>query len=97
MRLTWKREPRETGLAAICQGERGFHLNLNGINIGSVSPLYKGFGRDKIGYYWCVGSAPEIKLPYRNTANRRPAYATVEEAKEACKAYVLECLESAKK
>lgn len=93
MRLTWSREPREKGLAAVCQGERGWHLKADGKMIGTVRPHYKGFSREKIGYYWYARS-DELGIPVRNTAGIKH-YATPEEAKEACKKYVLDCIGSA--
>ena len=40
-RLTWSRQPNETGLARVCQSERGKDLKLLGCRIAYVRP----FGR----------------------------------------------------
>lgn len=90
MRLTWSREPRERGLAGVCQGERGKDLKLSGCRIayvrtfGRYHPLY---GRGL--WYW-VASSDKDGIPLRNTCGAPNS--TLEDAQQACEAYVRECL-----
>jgi len=81
-RLTWKKTPRSTGLARVCEGELGYDLRMDGRRIGGAHPHFKG------GYYWAVIGTETIK--HRNTAH--VTVATIEEAKTQCMAYVRECL-----
>ena len=60
-RLTWSRQPNETGLARVCQAERGKDLKYNGKRIAYVRPLCDGFHRKTVGYYW-VARADELKI-----------------------------------
>lgn len=49
----WSKEPRETGLRAITQGERGFHLKKDGEIIARVQPLTGPNSRwDVVGWFW---------------------------------------------
>lgn len=74
MSLRWKRQPKDKGLAGVCQGERGFDLCENGITIGYVRPLFKGLSREKVGYYWYGCSKNTSNVPVE----------TIEEAKSKC-------------
>lgn len=86
MRLTWKREPRETGLASITQGERGYDLNLGGERIGGAYPSYNGWNRhDVVGWMWVAG---DEKHGIEHRSSHLTPVATMEEAKERCIAYV---------
>jgi hypothetical protein len=87
-RLTWKREDRETGLRAVCQGERGYDLRLDGRDLASVSPLREG------GYYWCCSTEEDLGIVHKNTAHAPKA--TIEEAKEECMAYIKAALQKGK-
>lgn len=88
-RWTWKREPRETGLAGVFQSarERGWHLRWNGVRVGHVVATYKGSRYEVAGYYW-YALASELGIPTKNTAYK--PVATVEEAKAACLAWCQE-------
>lgn len=50
----WRREPRERGLAAICQGTRGWDYCESGEVIARVRPLSAGRlnGLNVSGWYW---------------------------------------------
>lgn len=50
----WSRDPRETGLRAVVQGERGFQLKKDGDVIVRVAPIKKGGSSwgEVIGWYW---------------------------------------------
>jgi hypothetical protein len=88
--LRWRREPRATGLAAIAQGERGWELWYGDTRIGTVSIRAKGWGREKLGYYFYAGDE-RFGVPRKNTASE-PPFPDVEDAKAACRAYVEEHL-----
>lgn len=87
-RLTWSQQPSETGLARVMQGERGRILKVNGVKVGTVSPLYRGWERTHVGWYFV---ARGDGVPLRNTCGS-PA-STKEEAVAQCEAYVRACLE----
>lgn len=94
--LRWRRQPRATGLASVCQGERGYELTYGGERVASVAPAYKGWSREREGYYWSALS-DALGVALRNTAGEGLLYETIEEAKEACRAYVREQLEEERK
>lgn len=89
LRITWKKEPNETGLASIGQSPRGYDLRINGEHVGSVRPNRIGFERRWVGWWWYAVS-DKHGITLRNEA--RAPLKTIEEAKDACKAYVLSCL-----
>ena len=91
-RLTWKKTPRSKGLARVCEGELGYDLRMDGIQVGGANPLFAWSSpRTKIGYYWSVRSLGAIK--HKNTADA--PVATMEEAQTQCLAYVRKCLDDA--
>lgn len=71
IKMAWRRQPNETGLRRVGQGERGWELWYGKAErVGSVSPRYRGWGREKEGYYWVARlDLPEITLPLMNTAS----------------------------
>jgi hypothetical protein len=79
--LRWRREPRATGLARVCQGERGYELRRGGVRVGHVSVLYE-FGKysAKLGYYWSA----RIGTDMYNSCSDRPILQSPEEAKAQC-------------
>jgi hypothetical protein len=82
--LRWRRQPNETGLARVCQTERGYDLRMGEEVLAQVRPTYAGFGRQSEGYYWFARSGDW--LPLKNTAST--PVATMEEAKREAEAYV---------
>ena len=87
MRLTWKRQANEQGLARVSQGERGYDLRLASKAIAHVRAI-RSIDRRTMGYYW---SCPETELsPWRNTVAERNTFATIEEAKSDCKMWFQE-------
>lgn len=44
MRVTWRKEPKETGLAGVCQRTQGVILKVDGNDVASVNPIYKNRG-----------------------------------------------------
>jgi hypothetical protein len=77
-RLMWRRQPNETGLAAVCQSPRGKELRNQGKTLG-LARSHGGRLRDRPGYYW-HGGWEEYGVPRRNTASRTPSFPTLEEA-----------------
>lgn len=90
--LRWKRQPSETGLRAVVQGPRGWHLYWGTKRIATVSVLYKGFSRETDGWYF-VAREDDLKVPHRNTCGERGKPASV--ARADCVAYVLAHLRAA--
>ena len=81
MRLRWKLNPRETGLARVVAGPRGSSLrDESGKKYAAVSVL----GRWRDGWFWVAGWDSDV--PYQNTCDA--PCATVEEAKAQALAYV---------
>jgi hypothetical protein len=91
----WRREPHATGLAGICQGERGWQLRYGEEQVGTVAVAYKGGSRsEREGYYWYARS-DELGVPLRSTAAER-AYPDAESARADCLAWVKMHMEVAK-
>ena len=89
LKLTWRKEPNETGLAGVTQSPRGAELRLNGKEVGSVAAIRISFQVYK-GWYWLAGNEPTEELPFtiprRNTCGK--PVDTMEEAKNRCEAFV---------
>lgn len=66
--LRWAREPNETGLRRVCQGPRGWDLYAGKEKIAYVSPRYRGFGREIVGW-WFVARSDEMGVPLCNFAS----------------------------
>ena len=74
-RLTWRRQPDETGLSRVCQSDRGFELRYSGVIVGRVS--FSGTG----GYYfYCFN---------KNSLRDGLKFDSYDIAKAACKEWVL--------
>jgi len=94
MKVTFRKQPNEPGLARVCQGPRGYVVSVDGIAVGNVSPLSRGFGSSVIGWYWVVGTYPKYGIPLTNTY--RSPKPTKEEARDECKAFIREHMEASK-
>lgn len=90
-RITWKKQPSEQGLARVCQDERGKVISVNGQEVGGAFPLYKGLGKEKIGYYWCARKE-EIGITGNNSTIHGKPFETIDEAVAACDTHVRTCL-----
>lgn len=90
MRLTWKKDKPDRGLAGIGRGTpKGSTLNSGGVAYAHVDEVGKSiFDRNKVGWYWSAPSNGDI--PLKNTYSN--PVATEEEAKATAKAYILEYL-----
>ena len=82
VRLTWKRQARESGLRAVGALERGWELRIDGERIGGVSPLTKQWDRDTIGWFWVTPADDVRGIGYMNTCN--VVIKDPEDARNAC-------------
>lgn len=85
-KLTFKKQPSETGLARVCQGPRGAKLFLHEggkrIELASVN-----YSRDPVAWFWSA-PASEWTGEWHNTAASGIYYRTIELAKAGCLAWV---------
>jgi len=73
MAARWKKQPSETGLARVCQTERGLILSDAGHRIITVAPNCTNGGTRAVNWYW-YGME-------RNTYSEKLFFTTKEEAK----------------
>lgn len=66
-RLSWRKEPRPKGLAAVGHGPLGMDLRIGEERVASVRPKYKGWGRQIEGWYW-VAYSDAHGIPTQNTS-----------------------------
>jgi len=85
MKLTWKREPRVTGLRSIGAPPVGSKLHDGNLTYARTYPHGGGMYGAVIGWYWVAGWDSDV--PHKNTCNA--PCATEEEAKDAAKEYVM--------
>ena len=90
MRLTWKRDAKETGLRRIGAGPVGSTLHCGKTKYASVSALGGGMYGPVKGWYWVAGWSSGV--PYKNTCGAPEA--TEDEAKKAAREYVVAHLSS---
>ena len=93
MRVTVRKEPSETGLARVAQTPRGFIISVDGKKIARVGFAY-GFGRLSSGsgdWHW-YGGDEALGIERRNSAADGVHFDTKEAARDACVAYVKDCL-----
>lgn len=84
-RLTWSRQPDNTGLARVAQSPRGAYLKANGNHVGTVSPDLGGpLRRDILGWYFYGMGRNSFNDP-----NRTGIFPTMDEAKVACKVWIV--------
>jgi len=85
--LRWRKQPRERGLASICQTPRGATLRYGDDVAGRVMGTRTKEGT--VRYFWVAGWDRQ-EIPRMNTCGEMVK--SLEEAKAACKAYVVEHL-----
>lgn len=85
MRVTARREPRESGLAGVVQGPRGYIIKADGKDVGRASMRYEGWGRKELGWYFHARLG-DVSI---NTCNDR-LFETAEAARDAAIAWVKE-------
>lgn len=83
-RLSWRKEPNETGLRGVCQAPRGAILKVNGEDVAHV------YAASRNGGFYYVARNNDGTIPLRNTCDRTSR--DLDSAKAACEAYVLACL-----
>lgn len=85
MRLTWKKDARETGLRSIGAAPQGYKLHDGTHIYATVSPLGGSWMGPLLGWYWVAGC--DAPIPHKNTC--KSPCETIEEAKKQAKEYVL--------
>lgn len=88
-RMRWKRDPRETGLAAVGASPRGWTYHDGVEEYAYVSPIGGGWRGPVSGWYWAAASYDE-RVAYKNTYNS--PVATPDKAKRDAQEYVKKCL-----
>ena len=73
-RLTWRRQPNETGLRAVCQTERDYELRFDRVTIAHVARHNGGY------YFYGCG---------KNSLGSGEVFVDVDTAKKACKDWVV--------
>lgn len=89
MKLRWKRQKAQTGLAAVCASPRGYEYHDGEKQYANVSALM-GDRQNIFGWYWVAGW--DSNVPYKNTCDQ--PCATPEEAKAQAVKYVQQHLAS---
>lgn len=84
MKLTWKKEPKETGLRRITAGPSGSKLHDGLKTYATVCALGGGMHCPVKGWYWVSGWSSGI--PHKNTCNE--PVATEKDAKKAARDFV---------
>lgn len=82
MRLTWRREPSETGLARVCQSPRGAILKCDGRDVAHIEACRVGYQRYD-GWYWYTHAEG---LPLHNS--HATPVADIDQAKRECEDFV---------
>lgn len=94
MRITFKKEERQRGLAGVCAGPRGWEIRIDGKDVGSISyisrshrnnPFTRPCSSDPL--YVCIGVSSGC--PHINTCYDQ-LFDTLEEAKAFAKKYIKE-------
>lgn len=88
-KVSARKTPYETGLSRAMQPPRGYTIRFGRIDIGHVYAKSEGFHEWR-GWYWVSPLRPDLGIAYRNTSDA--PLSTKEEARDACLAYVKECL-----
>ena len=92
MRITFKLKARETGLARVCAGPRGYEAKVDGKNVGTVGWHWiAGYGGDR-GFHFAVNA---FGVHYNSSASGE-SFASMDDARDACKARLVLMAESAK-
>jgi hypothetical protein len=84
---------RVTAKRAVSEWPRGFDIRVGGGEVGSANAACRsGMGRSG-GYVWhWYASSKEHGIDWKNSAIADDPFATAEEARDACLAYVKACL-----
>ena len=94
-RITCRKEPNESGLARVCQLPRGFIISIGGVRVARVGGARSlARGASAVTWHWYGHRDPDV--PRRNSAAEGIQFATREDARDNCVAYLRECLASAR-
>ncbi|MFL7901595.1 hypothetical protein ACJ41P_10710 [Azospirillum argentinense] len=88
-RLSWRRQPNETGLARVCQYTRGYDLRIGNDRLASVGPNGRHAER---GWNWYASEDTDRGIAWKNSAAEGRSFATAEEAKADAESYIRGCL-----
>ena len=91
--ITFKKQPRHTGLRAVGQGPQPFDIRVDGEVVGTVYPLGGDWRTPLSGWYFVVPENIGRNLPYANTCQTPCDRET--ETKAQAKAYILKHLRKA--
>ena len=89
MRVTWRKQPHEPGLASIGEGPRGAILRVDGEDVGHVYARRLGMAFEWKDWYW---TARGEGVDPRNSSAEGRYYDDIEAAKADCRAYIMERL-----
>lgn len=82
LRITFRKEENEKGLAAVCQSPRGYYVCVNKVPV-ALCKVYLNNKR----FYWYI-LTNSLNIPGYNSLWHKITFATMEEAKADAKAYV---------
>lgn len=85
--ITFKKQPKETGLRAVGQGPQAYDIRVNGKAVGTVYPVGGGWRAPLSGWYFVVPEDIARNLPFANTC--QTPCDTEAEAKAQAKAFIL--------
>ena len=89
MNVRWKKNPNLTGLAVVCSGPQGSKLH-NGSDTLAWTGYSNGSFDKGVGWYWVSPVNSDLNIHFMNTC--RSLVDTEQEAKQAAKAHIDDCL-----
>ena len=89
MNMRWKKQPKLTGLAAVCADPQGSDLH-DGENTFAWTSYRNGNFSNVTGWYWVSSADKDLNIGYMNTCQE--PVATEKEAKTQAKAYINSCI-----
>ena len=70
-RMTWRKNPRPSGLAGVCCGPQGSSLRKAGHIIAQTAALCRGLNREIIGWYWYSNGINTCRQPVATEAEAK--------------------------
>lgn len=92
-RITFKRKEKETGLAAVGAGPRGFDVKVDGRAVGHIYARGGDWRGPFQGWYYVLPQNAVPGSPHVNTSDAKELYSTEDEVKDAVKKHLVEFLE----
>jgi hypothetical protein len=88
-RITWKRVPREAGLAGIgYNNDRGWNIRVDGESVGAVGPTSAHLENGTRAWHWWAS----VNGKLRNSAAERRRFCSPDEAAADCEDWVRQAL-----